>query len=93
MQSFHEGDSGDLGGILCHGGEERESLPLSLHFKKGGGLVLLPQFLWTSLCEILHSSLITNVKENCVEYNDGEDDADDNYIKTMMVMAITILTD
>ena len=57
--------------------------------KKGGGLLLFPQFLWTSLCVILHSSLITNVKENCVEYNDGEDDADDNYIKTMMVMAIT----
>lgn len=63
-----------------------------LTFKKGVDL-LLPQFLWPSLCEILHSSLITNVKENCVEYNDGEDDADDNYIKTMMVMAITILTD
>lgn len=42
--------------------------------------MLLPQFLWPSLCEILHSSLITNVKENCVEYNDGEDDAVDNYI-------------
>ena len=55
--------------------------------------LLLPQFLWPSLCEILHSSLITNDKENCVDYNDGEDDADDNYIKTMMVMAITILTD
>ena len=64
-----------------------------LTFQKRGRTCALATIPWPSLCEILHSSLITNVKENCVDYNDGEDDADDNYIKTMMVMAITILTD